>query len=310
MAIKRKAAKKAAKRRGKTAKRSATRAAAKAPAAPKRRSARAAMAVATSAKKSVQQRVAAFDEVPLAVCDTDDNLQKTLGILRDTGEPIEVRLAALQSLQAASFSVIAFEGCRGDYVAALRTVATDPNPELRQRALGILARQKDGFAQKKLLEGLRQPEKALVPPEKALQLLSYDIHGGAYAAARQIAKEPPNPAAKHQALRLLAADAASAPMFEKILLDKDEQRDNRQVAAAALHALRPDKLQERAREIVLDTGDYPEIQATSLTALTQFGDEEALAGDQSLLARVEGMKAAAPAKVKQSARQFLKRYVR
>ncbi len=299
---------KAAKRRAKTAKASAARPA-KAAARPQKRSTRAAMAVATSASKTVQQRVTAFDEVPLAVCETDENLQKTLTVLRDTGEPIEVRLAALQSLQAASFSVVAFEDCRGDYIAALRKVATDPNPELRQRALGVLAREKDGFAQKKLLEGLRQPDKALVPPEKALQLLSYDIHGEAYTAAREIAKAPPSPAAKHQALRLLAADAASAPMFEKVLLDKEELRENRQIAASALHALKPDMLQARAREIVLDTGDYPEIQATSLTALTQFGDEAALAGDQSLLERVQGMKGTAPAKVKQSARQFLKRYV-
>ena len=53
-------------------------------------------------------------------------------------------------------------------------------------------RDKDGFAQQKLLEGLKDPDKALVPPEKALQLLSYDVHAEAYPVAREIVNKPPN----------------------------------------------------------------------------------------------------------------------
>ena len=41
----------------------------------------------------------------LAVCESDKDMQAMLDVLRDTDEPIEVRLAALQALQAASFSV-------------------------------------------------------------------------------------------------------------------------------------------------------------------------------------------------------------
>ena len=112
--------------------------------------------------------------------------------------------------------------------------------ELRQRVLGILAREKDAYAQKKLLEGLRKPEKALLPPEKALQLLSYDVHADAYPVAREIVEHPPNPLAKREALRLLAADAASAPIFEKLVRDKNESVELRQLGAAALHALKPE----------------------------------------------------------------------
>ncbi len=175
-------------------------------------------------------------EVPLAVCESDKNLQAMLNVLRNKDEPVEVRLAALQSLQAASFSVVAFESCRGDYIATLRAVADDPDPELRQRVLGLLAREKDGFAQKKLLDGLKNPDKALVPPEKALQLLSYDVHADAYSAAREIVKKPPNDDARREALRLLAGDARAAPIFEKLLRDKKELREIRQISASALQA--------------------------------------------------------------------------
>jgi hypothetical protein len=235
-------------------------------------------------------------------------LQEVLEVLSNKEEPTQVRLAALQTIQAASFGSIAFEAVRGDYIAALRRVAQDPDAELRQRTLGILAREKDGFAQKKLLEGLQNPEKALVPPEKALQLLSYDVHSDAYPVARQIVNNPPNTAAKREALRLLAADATAAPDFEKVLRDKDETPENRQVSAAALQSLRPERLQAYAREALLDSSEHDEIRATSLSALTQFGDAEALGKDEKLQKHVDKLSGKASPKVKQGARQFLKKY--
>lgn len=272
------------------------------------RSARAAMAVATSGTESVKDRVQAMAEVPLAVCESDKDLQAMLNVLGDADEPQQVRLAALQSLQAASFSVVAFESCRSDYIAALRKVATDPDPELRQRVLGILAREKDGYAQKKLIEGLENPDKALVPPEKALQLLSYDIHADAYPAARKIVSNPPSDEAKREALRLLAADAKSAPVFEKLLRDKGENADIRQLSASALHALKPDKLQENAKEILLDDSDYDEIKATSLTAITEFGDAADVAKDEKLRRQVDKISKKGGAKSRRSARRFLTKY--
>jgi len=269
---------------------------------------RAAMAVATSPKRTVKQRVAAIAETPLAICESDKDLQAMLNLLRDRNEPIAVRLAALQSLQAASFSVVAFESCRGDYTATLREVVDDPDPELRQRVLGLLAREKDGFAQKKLIDGLEHPDKALVPPEKALQLLAYDVHAEAYAVARDIIKNPPNEDSRREALRLLSADATAAPIFERLLRDKNELAEIRQLSASALQALRPEKLQTQAREILLDAADYDEIKATSLTALTQFGNEESVANDVELRNRVGEMAATASPNVKQSARRFVDRY--
>lgn len=267
-----------------------------------------ALSIASSSRKTVTERVAALAQAPLAVCESDKNLQSVLSLLRNKDEPIDVRLAALQAIQAASFSVVTFESCRSDYVAALREVAKDPDPELRQRALGILAREKDGFAQKKLLEGLQNPEKALVPPEKALQLLGYDVHSEAYPLARAIVRKPPNPTARREALRLLAADASSASVFEKILLDKSEPQDIRQISAAALHALKPEKLQAHAREMLLDASEHDDIQATFLTALTQFGHAPSIANDEALRKRVESLSDKAPNEVKQTARQFLFKY--
>jgi hypothetical protein len=266
------------------------------------------MSVAKNAQKPVGDRITALAELTLALCVNDDNLQAILKVIRDENEPIEVRLAALQTLQAASFSVVTFESCRNDYIATLREVAKDKDLELRQRALGILARENDGFAQQELLEGLEHPEKALVPPEKALQLLSYDIHTEAYPIAHKIIKNPPNTSAKREALRLLAGDATAAPTFEEILRDKNETYEIRQISASALHAVDPEKLQENAREILLDKSETEEIQGLSLTALTQFGDAQKVSDDKPLLKRVSHLSGNASEQIKQRADQFLDKY--
>lgn len=306
MTTKRKSSKKAAAKKGRAKKATTKQRAAKKTA--RSRKPQAAFAFATNAKKPAAERARAFIEAPLALIQSDQTLQAALGILRDTKEPIKVRLAALQSLQAASFSVIEFEPYREDYVATLREVVDDKNADLRRRALGILARHKDAYGQKRLLEGLHDPDKALVAPEKALQLLSYDVHAGAYPIARDIVKEPPSPEAKRAALRLLSADASSAPMFEQLLRDKGEDREIRQISAAALQAVKPKRFEEQAREMVLDKNEYDDIQATALTALTQFGDEKKVAEDAVLMKRVDQLGKGKSAKVKKPARQFLTRY--
>jgi len=275
---------------------------------PAKRSARAAFAVATNEKKSTAERAKAFAEAPLATIASDNTLQASLDVLRNRKQPIKVRLAVLQSLQAATFSVIEFEPHREEYFATLRELVDDPDEELRQRVLGILARENDGYVQKRLLEGLEDPSKALVPPEKALQLLSYDVHAEAYPVAREIVNAPPNPEAKREALRLLSADAKSAPVFEKLLRDKNEDRDIRQISAAALQAVKPKRFQEQARELLLDDKEYDDIQATALTALEQFGDEKAVAKDQKLMDRVDELGTSKSAKIKKTAKRFISKY--
>ena len=62
--------------------------------------------IVTNKQKTIQERVAALAQAPLTVSDNEDNLKAVLDVLLNVDEPIEVRMAAMQSLQAASFSVI------------------------------------------------------------------------------------------------------------------------------------------------------------------------------------------------------------
>ena len=264
------------------------------------------LAVMGNAEKSVAERTKAVASVAPATAG-DTELASLMAVLADKGAPTAVRLAALQSLGAARFASPAFAASHGEYIATLRKVMDDADHELRQRVLGILAREQDGYAQRRLLEGLKDPTKALVPPEKALQLLSYDIHADAYPVARAIVENPPNPAAKREALRLLAGDAASVPTFEQILRDKKESVEIRQLSAAALHALRPDSLQAHAREIVMDPTEPDDVHQTVLTAMTQFGPAQ-IAADQPLMDQINRLSTSGSAKVQDLARQFSAKY--
>ena len=107
------------------------------------------MSIATSPSKHVKERVAALEEAPLAVSYHDENLPEVLRILGDENEPTKVRLAALQALQTASFNAVAFAPVRGEYMATLRKVAKDPDPELRENAAFIqevVASEEERFA--------------------------------------------------------------------------------------------------------------------------------------------------------------------
>jgi len=172
-----------------------------------------------------------------------------------------------------------------------------------------LSREHDGYTQQLLLEGLRDPKKALVPADKALQLLSYDVHSDAYPVAREIVRNPPNQRAKREAMRLLAADANSVGMFETILGDKKEAPEIRQLSATALYSLAPKKLESMARKIVLDKKDDHKVKATSLTALASFGGKS-IAKDKPLIAQVKKLEGkAGSTAVKRGANQFLRKYV-
>jgi len=218
------------------------------------------------------------------------------------------RLEAMQVMQAASFGVPAFEAVRAEYHAVLRKVAQDKDQEIRQRALGILAREHDATTQQMLIDGLRDSKKALVPPEKALQLLSYDPHAGAYSAARDVMKTPPSEDARRAALQLLASDPSSTTAFEKILADKAESPELRRVAATALHSLSPAKLQSWAQQAVMDKGENDELLATCLTALDQFGEASSIRGNAKLGKRISQMKSKGSAKVKALAKQVATKY--
>ena len=261
-------------------------------------------AAAESQAKSYMQ-----ESIPdLNVSDGTSGLKEAITILTNRAEPVEKRQEALQMLQAASFGTTQFEGVREDYTAALRDVAQDPEMSLRQRVLGLLSLQNDPYAEKVLLDGLKDVKKALVPASDALSYLGNNAHSGVQSIARTIFDGSKDTEVRQQALRVMAGDPQSLKTIQKTLADKTESVDVRQLCATALHALDPKSLQTWARKAVMDEAEDQTVVATGLTALSHFGDAEKITSDPALKKRITEMRSKATATVKKAATEIAKRY--
>lgn len=265
-----------------------------------------ARAKATSRKaaprgKDPASQMAAIEALGDQIFENDALFEQLLSQMGDPTENTSVRLTILGTIQAQGFASLHARARRPAWLAALRGLVDDPDPEVRFQALDLLSHEQDGHAQQVLLEGLREPSKAVVPPEKALLLLGNDIHAEVYPLARAIAANPPSPAAQREALRLLGADAESAPLFESIARDRGESPEIRRLAITALSTLAPANLRKYARTIVLSEDDDPEVVATSLAALAH--DRAAAPAD--LVERVEELHRKGPPEVRVAAKRLL-----
>jgi hypothetical protein len=135
---------------------------------------------------------AALQAMSLEVDDHPELIDTLLEYLVDAGKTPDRRLAVLNVLQEISFRMVGFPAKRPDYLAALRSIIEDPDSQLRRVAIGILAREKDDYVQRRLVEGLEGTSKALVPAAKAIQFLAYDVHSEYFGIAKRIVEKPPS----------------------------------------------------------------------------------------------------------------------
>jgi hypothetical protein len=233
-----------------------------------------------------QLRAAASQVISLDIESDPDVIDRLLELLADASRPVDVRLEVLNLLQAISFRLPLFPDKRAGYLETLRSLVEDADAGLRRRVIGILAREKDEYVQRRLIDGLQGRERPLVPAAKAIQFLGYDVHADYFPMLREIIERPPSQAAKKEAVRVLAADPSSADLLLSILKDKQERPDIRRLAAIALQSIRPEMFEEEARRIVMDDDEHDQLRAMSVTALNHFAEPGALAEDRELTDRV------------------------
>ena len=213
-------------------------------------------------------RIAAIDTVRLDALSRPEVMRALITVLADQADDARVRRAAQNALGELSFAVGDFAPYEADYRGALRIAATDPDPQLAEGALEVLALGHDEYAQRLLVQGLEDPSKAAVSRLRALQFLGYDLHAGHYPMLRRIVEEARDPEERIAALRLLAADSDAAAMLKRIVADRSEDVQARTASAIALNAQNPDAFASTARDIVLDPEEDDDLRAVCLTALT------------------------------------------
>jgi len=179
-----------------------------------------------------------------------------LEYLNNPEESEDIKNAALSVLQSNMFSSASFNAKRPAFINALRNLVknnkSSERGSVRERSAEYLALQKDEFIQRSLKEGLENPDKKIVEPEVAIQLLSYDLHSDLYPLLRNVVQNPPNQHAKKEALRNLSADSSSVDLLLKTLNDKKEDKEIRHVCAVGLQSLQPERFQSSVKSILTD----------------------------------------------------------
>jgi hypothetical protein len=244
--------------------------------------------LAATIKDTGQRRAARLEAIDAASPDAVDKpsvMKALLSVLTDAADDDAVRRAALSSLRENSFHAVEFRRYRADFQAALRSAATDDDRELREQALDVLALHGDDYAQRLLVDGLRDPQGALVEPQRALQMIGYDVHAEHYGLLRDIAETTKQRTLRRTALRLLAADSSAADLFARIAADKSEDPEARATSAIALASLAPNDFARVARDVVLDDDDDDRVRATVVNAIAHGAG----AADRRVNAKVRSM---------------------
>jgi hypothetical protein len=231
-------------------------------------------------------RANAIAATPLDEEGLEEQVVELLATLRNREEPLTVRTAALKALGALDFLGPRFAPFRADYKQALRAVATDPERELRESTVELLAIDKDPYAQELLVQGLKQPKDAVVSQAKAIQFLGYDDHAEILPLVREVYKTAKG-TAREEALRLLATDPQSEKLFEQLLKDKSEKASIRRISASGLQSLNPEAFEKTARNIVTDETDSNDVRATALAALAHGREAREKPADPKLIDAVK-----------------------
>lgn len=243
------------------------------------------LALLAADSREPQADPAADGAAPLA----DGPVAAALELLPDVAQPKVVRIAALHFLLQRRLSSHVLATHRPAFVQALRAVIDDPDGVLRGLALEALARERDTQAQGRLLAGLRDPATAAVPPAKAIQLLGYDIHGAHFSLLKDIVANPPDEAAKIEALRVLSADPSATELLVQVLRDVRESPEVRRSSGVALQALDRGRFEAEARAIALDSSQPEAVRAACISALDHFANPAPLQTDGPLVDAIRGI---------------------
>ncbi|HEX8396264.1 MAG TPA: HEAT repeat domain-containing protein [Pyrinomonadaceae bacterium] len=250
-----------------------------------------ALSVFRDETEDVEIRAAAILGLISYAASSEEFINELLDLLNNESVPNKMKEAALSVLQSSTFGSPILNSKRPEYNNALRNLVESDCPQnLKLRATEYLAIEKDEYIQSKLLDSLENPKGAFIKPEVAIQLLSYDLHSDAYNVLKKIAKDPPNKSAKKEAIRSLSADPDSAELLQKVLEDKDEDKEIRHVAATGLQSIKPELLQNSLKDILIDKNENEELRVALLNTLNYTENTENIDNDDAFQAKLEDIK--------------------
>ena len=245
----------------------------------------AAIAALTDSGRPTDRRAEVLRRSRSVLISSDSGVDCLIRGVGDSGADPSLRGAALGALRAAAFFVDVFAPHRTAYLDLLRTLLTDADAGLRERAVSTLATEHDPVLQESLAAGLDGEGTLPVARATAIRALAEDDHLDNVPRLRELLASD-SPDQRQEAIRYLGSYPEARETVEAGLRDQDEYRGGRQQGAASSRALDPERFQQVAKEIAADSGDYADVRAVSLTALEHLGDTQRVFRDDAFLDQV------------------------
>lgn len=265
------------------------------------------MQLLTNKQEDTTVRILILQKALSGISQNTEYIKACLFIAEDSSDQVELRRAVLSVLRALSFGSRLFISLRPEYMTMLRSLLDDPDSLLRESAAEDLAKDKDEYVQRRLLDGLTEREEPIVPTAKAIQLLGYDIHAEHYPILRKILQDPASDeTTKLEAIHVLANDPESKDLLTELMTDKGAAIEIRMSSATALKTCNPEYFTDMAKSMVLDEKEDKDMRAVCLNSLMHHSDVNALYYDDEFLHKITRLQSlTTSADLKQLSTKFL-----
>ncbi len=211
---------------------------------------------------SVELRVRAL-RLGSPIFQSDTSTQKRLlNLLGDSGTALDLRREALIVLQLEQFA-----GPIPGADSLLRVLSRDPNPQVKGGAISQLAVKGDTSAQAALIEGLRDPARAVLPEDVALALLSLHPTARARAAAAEVMNSRSDERVKESAARVAFDSRRDQQRLIRTVSDARATTGVRVIAIQALAAQDPAVLARSADTLLSNESESDSVRVAIIEAL-------------------------------------------
>ncbi|HSL81985.1 MAG TPA: HEAT repeat domain-containing protein, partial [Thermoanaerobaculia bacterium] len=120
---------------------------------------------------------------------------------------------------------------------------------------------------RRLIEGLRSPDRALVPAADAVRLLGLRMPADAFPVLQELLARPPDEETRIEAIHHLGAHPPSRDALIAVLQDEEETPEAREAALGALHANVPQSLPEIVTPVLRDEGATDRLKVRAMKAV-------------------------------------------
>jgi len=207
------------------------------------------------------------------IANNNQLLSDIFAIIKNENEVIQLRRQALQALISLNFTSVKLSTRRSEFHTILRELIKDDDKKIRNTSFQILCASGDEYAQRKLLEGLKDNDKALLDPATSIRYLGYDIHAGHLNTIHQVLLSPPNEKTKIAAIRQLGSHAESRNIMVELMKNNEENIQVRKICAATLSINDQEKFEANVTDIILNEKEDESLRAYSIRALTNISSQ-------------------------------------